>query len=168
MAVSGVGDRSPGTISGRGRGIGIVPAVPTELAASKRAVRQRKLVVMFQRAAKFWRTYLRQELWNMGGHFDISSRSGNFECRLIDIRTCPHLQRFRPGSRFWCRKSCPSLPEWGLGGRPAQTPVSIRKRRVLLHFGRCLLKGAFGLKAYRADLGEAAGALLPAASAPLT
>jgi hypothetical protein len=68
MAVSGVGDRSPGTVSGRARGIGIVPAVPTELAASKRAVRQRKLVVMFQRAATVRLAYLRQESWNMGGH----------------------------------------------------------------------------------------------------
>jgi multidrug resistance efflux pump len=42
--VSEVGDRSPGAISGRARGIGIVAAVTTELTASKRAVRQRKLV----------------------------------------------------------------------------------------------------------------------------
>jgi hypothetical protein len=93
VAVSGVGDRWPGTISGRARGNRIVSAVPTELAATKKALRQRKLAVMFRRA------YLGQETRNMGGPFDIGSRSGgNLQPFAVcmgaprmptdDIRTC--------------------------------------------------------------------------------
>ena len=91
MAVTGVGDRSPGTVSGRARGIGIVPAVPTELAASKRAVRQRKLVVMFQRAATVRLAYLKAGVMEHGGPFDISSRSGG---NLEPIAVCQENPTF--------------------------------------------------------------------------
>src|SRR5271166_742472 len=88
MAVSGVGDCSPETTSGRSRGTGIVPAVPTELTASKKVVRQRMVADMFQRAATVRRAYIRQESsdvgWGLRAHFAISSPSaGNLGTGLL-------------------------------------------------------------------------------------
>ena len=61
MSVSGVEDRSPGTITGRSRGNGLGSAAPTELGTSRKAVTHSKRTDMFRRVPIVRRPSLMQK-----------------------------------------------------------------------------------------------------------